>query len=63
MKQLIVDKVRSLRVLSLFVTDIVLINFSVLASLLLRFEFSIVKLEDSLYRCNTDHFRLLASLP
>ncbi len=49
MKQLILDKVRSLRVFSLVVVDIVLINFSVLASLLLRFEFSIAKLEDSLF--------------
>lgn len=49
MKQLIIDKVRSLRILSLLVVDIVLINFSVLASLLLRFEFSIAKLEESAF--------------
>ena len=49
MKKLILDRVRSLRVASLLVFDIILINFSVLASLLLRFEFSIANLEESTF--------------
>ena len=49
MKKLILDKVRSLRVLSLLVIDIVLINISILFSLFLRFEFSITRLEESAF--------------
>ncbi len=43
----IMDKVRALRVLSLVVIDAVLINLSVLLSLLLRFEFELSVLSDS----------------
>lgn len=45
--KLIYDKVRSLRVLSLLIVDIVLINVSVLFSLWLRYEFSFTNLEES----------------
>lgn len=47
MKQLVIDKTRLLRILSLMVVDVVLINASVLFSLFLRFEFSIENLEAS----------------
>ena len=59
MKQLIRDKVRSLRILSLLVVDIVLINVSVLLSLFLRFEFSLKSLEESAF---VEHYLSIAVL-
>ena len=49
MKKLTLDKVQFLRITTLIVMDIVLINASVLFSLLLRYEFSISTLEESTF--------------
>ena len=49
MKSFVFDKTRAIRVGTLVLMDIILINVSVLLSLLLRHEFSIALLEESMF--------------
>ena len=49
MKSFVFDKIRAIRVGTLVLMDIILINVSVLLSLLLRHEFSIALLEESMF--------------
>ena len=53
----ILDRVRALRILSLMILDAVVVNASVLLSLLLRFELSLTNLAESNF---VDHYLVLA---